>query len=232
MRKKAFVVVFFFLTAFRPDGAFAGTIPLVPDSVATDKEFKKEFDALPKEDRELIAQYILRMVGATVLPGLTRGEIPVGGISFDEAIRRQKAFNANDEEPQGDRKSPLDEVRERMREAILFSDVALREETVGKYVQSQSVRISVKVKNATDKKIIGVRIAVYIRDVFGSTIDSPYILQTDEDIDPSQTITLHRNVMADRYLASDRSKATTEAVPVMIIFEDGTSLDAKNFTIF
>lgn len=113
---------------------------------------------------------------------------------------------------------------EKMQSSVKVENIVFEKESEN---STSRVRVSLDVTNVTDKTIAGIKVSIQALNVFGDLLDRAHLLSSDADIAPGQTSTLSAITLAERYLASDKSKVTFTASPSHIVFSDGETLKAK-----
>jgi hypothetical protein len=213
------------------------------------ESIKPAMEKLTPEERELVAQYVMRHTVGAKLGGLFGGQEAPGipeGMTIGKAIDEQRKANADaalEEKKQEALRAKLQAEREAalkpMREAVtvtLVSKKAVTERGYSGIVMDENLEVTFGYKNNTAKDISGVKGRVSVRDLFGDEL-SAFQISNDNTIKAGSTSTWtgSRSIRfavgdnQDRKLAElDNDKFKVVWEPQVIVFADGTQLVAPD----
>lgn len=195
-------------------------LPANPAAAAKDERFQKAFRELPEDERQLLTSYMARSALGSAFVG-----IPIASITIAEAIAEQKAFNAKEsakKKAEDEKESAKDAQIQALENAVGIEDIKVEKAAESGY-RGDTVKVSARVKNLSDKPIAGVKIFVEANDIFGDRLGS-YGLKSDATIQPQGEITLTGHYDGSKVLKADQSKVSVSAEPLHVVFEDRSEL--------
>lgn len=202
-------------------------LPANPTAAAEDQEFQKAFRELPDAEKQLLVHYMMRSAIGSAIAG-----VPIANITIAEAIADQKAFE--DKKKARQKEIEEEERAEEAKAQALTNAVAIENIKIEKATESGyregAVKVSVTVRNLTEKPIAGVKVGVRANDVFGDNLGS-YGLKSATSVQPQGEITLDGHYEGSKVLEAGLSKVSVSAEPVHIVFEDRTELKKPGMII-
>jgi len=208
---------------------------------------KPAMEKLTAEERELVANYILRHTIGAKLGGLFGGNEGPGipeGMTIGKAIEEQRKFKADaaiEEAKQQALKAKLQAVREaaqkQMRNAVTVTLVSKKlavEHGYSGIVTDENLQVVFGYKNNTDKDVAGVKGYVSVKDLFGEEI-SGFLISNDKTLPAGQSTTWTGSRSVRFFLGNNNDRKLAELgddkytvvwEPEMIVFKDGTKLTA------
>lgn len=214
----------------------------LPTDLSELDRVKPQIEKLEAEERELLANYVVRHTLGAAFSGGEAG-IPAG-TTIGDAIDAQRKFEAEqrveEAKQQAIREKLLAEreaALKKMRDAVTVTLVS--KDIKGEYGYSgieldQHLRVTFGYTNNTEKEIAGVKGYISVRDLFGDEL-SGFLISNDETIKAGETATWtgSRSIKyavgdnQDRKLAElpdDKYKVVWE--PRIIVFADGSRIEA------
>lgn len=193
-------------------------IPSSPAAAMNDEKFQKAVQELPEDERQLVAQYMLRATLGAAFAGTSTAPT---GITLAEAVAAQKAFVAQ----QSEKEKAGEALADALKSAVHLKDIKVEKATESGY-RGDTVKVSVTVKNTSGRPIAGVKVFVETNDIFGDRLGS-YGLKSDTTIQPQGETTLTGHYDGSKVLKADQSKVSVKAEPLHIVFEDRSELKSS-----
>ena len=221
-----------------PKGTIVPSDPQKWDTIAD--SVKK----LSDEDKQLFTGYAMRMTMASALSG-GKGGIPPG-TTIGDGIKAQKEFLAKQKQDEAEgellkakvaaqRSAAVAKLNQSVTVALSTLTVLPKNFDAGRY--SERLDLLLAVQNKTAKPVSGIKGSLIFKDQFGTEITSMN-LSLDEDVAPnaSRSISgygkdINQFEDSDTKLAvTPLSKMHVTFEPQMIVFGDGTKLEAPEAT--
>lgn len=213
---------------------------VIPTDPGQWEELGKKTKRLSEGDRQLLAGYLVRQSMAGAFSGGNPSIPP--GTTVGKAISEQKKFlaTAKTQEAEADMLKAR-AVAERAKAEAALNNAAIvtvvkkeflpENYDVGRF--SERVQFVIAIQNKTGKDIAGVKGGMQFNDMFGTEIKT-VLLSIDDTVKAGQMFTtsdygleLNRFVDNDTRLAvTDLSKMKVTWHPEMVIFSDGTKMEA------
>lgn len=209
---------------------------VIPSETALwETELKDAIKELPDDEKFAVAAYLMR---AKVGQAFGGDGIPAG-TTIGQAIELQKSYElerslneAREQEVNARKQEEKDEIVGQLNAAVSVTLLSKTQEEAdinrGNYLGIQ--RVSVGIQNTSEKEIAGVAGELKFIDIFDKEVGSIRIKVT-HDIWPSDMYTWEGKREYNRFFKEhvaiwnlEEGKYTTEFVPSMIVFSDGTKL--------
>jgi hypothetical protein len=227
VRLSAFLVLAAVVACSKPHDT---TIPSDPASWET--TLKPAIEKLPQDEREALGRYLLRMKMAEAFK---KGGMPPG-TTIGAALAAQKTFD-DEQKKQAEEQRLLKEKLEletaefeRQINAILTA--ALISKQLTKREWQEQISLELGFQNKGTKDIAGFKGYTVFNDMFGDKIIN-VTLSYDDPIKAGETVrwagAVDYNQFKDEHrklVATDTAKIQFKFVPTMIIFADGTKMQA------
>lgn len=205
------------------------------DTTAWESELKDAIKELPDDEKLAVAAYMMR---AKVGQAFGGEGIPAG-TTIGQAIELQKNYElersineAREKEISARKQEEKDAIIEQLNSAVSVTLLSKTQEEAdvskGNYLGIQ--RVSVGIQNTSEKEIAGVAGELKFIDIFDKEVGSIRIKVT-QDIWPSDVYTWEGKREYNHFFKEhvaiwnlEDGKYTTQFVPSMIVFSDGTKL--------
>lgn len=216
----------------------------LPQDLSQLASIKPQVDKLTQEERELVADYVVRHALTSALQGgKDMGSGVPAGTTLGDAIEDQRKFAA-EQKLEADRQAKLQAELEarraaalkQMRDAVtvtLVSKTLRQERGYGGIVMDEHLVVTFGLKNNGTKDIAGVKGMLNVKDMFGDEV-SGFNIVFDQGVAVGESATWggSRSVQfsltgdEDRKVAGlEDGKFTLEWKPKQIIFADGQTLE-------
>lgn len=213
----------------------------LPQDLATMDTIKPSVEKLKPEERELLTGYIMRhTMGAAIGAAFGQKSEPIPeGITIGKAIDEQRAFLEKERAREAEEKAKKDRAiaaqkafADQVAQALAIRLIGIKVTNEDQFGIGKRVNFLFEVENKGAKAITGIKGEAIFKDRFGDQLADGN-LKFEETIEPGKTIktTLGRSLnpfmAGDKKLVnSDASSITLQFTPSMVIFQDGSKVEA------
>lgn len=230
-----FQIVILALCAFLLFACKEAKQTIIPADALQNESFKATLEKLTPDERESLAKYFIRQKMGEAFgqgPGVT------AGLTIQQALNNEKDFEATQRQREAEQKALQEKIKaertaaiQKMNDAVT---VALTRKELVKDRFLERIEIKLAFANKSDKEISGIKGLAVFKNQFGDTIQKSGV-EFDEDLPAHGQKEVERSRHFNQFDSDDVKFAGTEFEkikmefePLMIIFKDGSKLEAPD----
>ena len=205
-------------------------VPEKFESVQQMQEFGEKIKDLPKEDRELLGDYIIG--------GLGDGVKKIKGTTVGEAIEAQRQYNAKKKQEEDQQKAKeakakveLEKLKQQLVQTITVTvtEKFMEAGNLENYDLSNYVITQIAVQNHSQKSIKAIKGYLTFKNSFGDTVKNIMVYDENLDLKPNETMQMTNREstlgsLDRKYQEAELAELQHPFEAEQIIFTDGSKL--------